>query len=165
MARARHGSEEGFKTVYRTLHPALLGYLTARLGDDDRAAEAASALWREIAYGVFTFQGDGADFRAWAASLARRQVRHHPRPGPAGARAGGTDNARRVLSALPPDLAETLLLREVVGLDDAAAARVLGTTAASVQTAADHAARLVADCLASRPKPDGPDTEMACAWC
>ncbi|MGW0697814.1 hypothetical protein ACWD0A_00380 [Streptomyces sp. NPDC002867] len=44
-------------------------------------------------------------------------------------------------------MAEALLLREVVGLDDTAAARVLGATAASVQDAADRAAWLVADSL------------------
>ncbi|MFG2028803.1 hypothetical protein [Streptomyces sp. NPDC048825] len=103
MAGARHGSEEDFRTVYRTLQPALLGYLTARLGDDDAAAEAAAAVWREIAQGVFSFRGDGTDFRISDASLARREVSDQPRSGQAEARTSGTDDVRRPLSALPPD--------------------------------------------------------------
>ncbi|MEU1940824.1 RNA polymerase sigma factor [Streptomyces coeruleorubidus] len=162
MAGARRGDEEDFRTVYRTLHPALLSYLTARLGDDQAASDAASEVWQVIAHEVFTFEGDSADFRVWALSLARRQIRDHPRPDPA---APATDDIRRPLCRLPPDLADALLLRQVAGLDDAAAARVLGTTAPAVQAASRRATWLVADCLTSRPTPGSPRTEWACAWC
>jgi RNA polymerase sigma-70 factor (ECF subfamily) len=167
VADARRGSEAGFTAVYRALHPALLGYLQARLGDDEAAAEAASAVWREIAHGVFSFQGDGTDFRIWAMGLACGQAQEHPRPGPAKtrARADDTDDVRRALSALPSNLADALALREIAGLDDAAAARLLDTTVPFAQAAADRAAWLVADCLASRPAPTGPSTEWSCTWC
>ncbi|MBC2906605.1 sigma factor [Streptomyces cupreus] len=165
VAGARNGNEEDFRTLYRTLHPALLGYLTARLGSSEAAEEAASAVWREIANGVFSFHGDGTDFRIWAASLTRRQTAHCPRPDRADAHAGSPDDVWRPLSALPPDLADALLLRQVVGLDDTAAAQVLSTTAESVQAASQRARWLVADCLASRPTPGDPRTEWACTWC
>ncbi|KUL43779.1 RNA polymerase sigma factor [Streptomyces regalis] len=166
LDRARRGRETGFVSVYRQLHPGLLGYLTAQLGDDTAAAEAADAVWRTIAHEVFSFQGDGTDLRVWAASLAHRQVHdQHRRPGHAGVGAGGSADFRRVVSALPPDLADALLLRMVVGLDEAGAARVLGASAPSVEAAAHSAARLVADCLASGPAPGAPRTEWACAWC
>jgi RNA polymerase sigma-70 factor (ECF subfamily) len=145
--------------------PALLSYLTTRLDDEETAAGAASTVWRQIAHGVFSFQGDGSDFRVWAASLAHRRTREHPQPDLAGARAGVVDDIRYVLSALPPNLADALLLRVVVGLDDAAVARVLGTTAAFVHTTVDEALRLLDDCLASRPSPGAPRAEWACAWC
>ncbi|WP_328875540.1 RNA polymerase sigma factor [Streptomyces sp. NBC_00287] len=162
VADARRGSEDAFRTLYRALYSPLLGYLTARLGRDEATA-AATAVWQEIAQGVFSFHGDGTDFRVWVMSLARRQVEDHPQQvRPAGT---DTDDLRRALTALPSDLSEALLLREVVRLDDAAAARVLGTTAVSARAAADRAAWLVADCLASRPEPGGPRTELACAWC
>lgn len=165
LARARKGDEQAFLTLYRQLHPALMNYLTTRLCDETTAAEAASAVWRDIANGVFTFQGDGTDLRVWAATLARRRIPEHPQPAPATDRAGDADDVQHVLSALPPDLSDGLLLRVAVGLDDAAAARVLNTTAPSVQSTAHHALRLVENCLASRPSPDVPRTEWACSWC
>ncbi|MDO0911260.1 hypothetical protein QQM39_10460 [Streptomyces sp. DT2A-34] len=167
VAGAREGSEEDFRTLYRGLHPALLGYLTARLGSGAEAAEAASAMWRDIAHGMLSFHGDGTDFRIWAASLARRHLAQRPQPDRAGARSSSSipDDVWRPLAALPTGLADALLLRGVVGLDDPAVAQVLGTTVESVRTAAEHAQWLVADCLASRPAPDEPGAEWSCTWC
>ncbi|MET9972002.1 sigma factor-like helix-turn-helix DNA-binding protein, partial [Streptomyces sp. NPDC006356] len=122
-----------------------------------------------IAREVFSFQGDGTDLRVWAASLAHRQVHdQHRRPVHAGVGADGSGDIRRVVGALPPELANVLLLRVVVGLDEAGAARVLGISTASVEGAAQRAAWLVADCLASGPAPGAARTartEWACAWC
>jgi RNA polymerase sigma-70 factor (ECF subfamily) len=47
-----------------------------------------------------------------------------------------TDEALRLIATLPPDQAEAVLLRAVVGLDANAAARVLGKRAGAVRTAA-----------------------------
>jgi RNA polymerase sigma-70 factor (ECF subfamily) len=165
LARARQGDERAFQALYRQLHPALARYLTTRLGDETAAAAAASAVWRDIANGVFGFRGDGTDLRVWAVSLARRRIPDRPRPAPAPDRAGLADDVQHVLSALPPDLADALLLRVAVGLDDASAARVLDTTAPSVPSTAHHALRLVDSCLASRPFPDAPREQWACSWC
>lgn len=112
VASARRGDEEGFRAgprtrllVYRMLHPSLLSYLTARLGDDQAAAGGSL---RHV-----------AGHRPRGAHLPGRRHRRHPAPAVGAA----------------CDLVDALLLREVAGLDDAAAARVLGATASAAQAA------------------------------
>ncbi|WP_378269235.1 RNA polymerase sigma factor [Amycolatopsis pigmentata] len=48
----------------------------------------------------------------------------------------GTEAALRLIASLPPDQAEAVLLRVVVGLDAGAAGKVLGKRAGAVRTAA-----------------------------
>ncbi|WP_405507178.1 RNA polymerase sigma factor [Streptomyces purpurascens] len=157
VARAQHGDEAAFAVAYRLVQPGLLGYLRGLVGDD--AEDVASDAWLEIARDLGRFQGDGAGFRGWTATIARhraldqlRRQRVRPRPavleqdvldlpGPHSTHdqaleALSTEHALELVRGLPRDQAEAVLLRVVVGLDGPAAARVLGKRPGAVRTAA-----------------------------
>ena len=176
VARAQRGDAEAFRALYRDTQPRLLRYLRALAGDD--AEDVASEAWLQIARDLPGFAGDLDQFRGWAATVARHRALDHLRrqsrrpasvPVPAEELAGlaaGDDTAERALDAvatrgavaliatLPPDQAEAVLLRAVVGLDAAAAAAVLGKRPGAVRTAASRGLRTLARRLdQARPPP------------
>jgi RNA polymerase sigma factor (sigma-70 family) len=157
VKRAQAGDEGAFTSVYRAVHPRLLGYLRGLVGDD--AEDVAAEAWLEIARDLDRFHGDGDGFRGWAATIARhrgldhlRRQRTRPRtavleqdtyqlPGPQctedeALESLSTEQALALVAGLPPDQAEAVLLRVVVGLDGRSAARVLGKRPGAVRTAA-----------------------------
>ncbi|HEY3007271.1 MAG TPA: sigma-70 family RNA polymerase sigma factor [Micromonosporaceae bacterium] len=165
LASARRGQDAGFLALYRAVQPGLLRYLAALVGPD--AEDVASEAWLHVVRDLRTFRGDGAGFAAWAAAVARhraidhlRQYRRRPVPAvPVEAlieladRADtaeqalaviSTDDAVALISTLPRREAEAVLLRVVVGLDAESAARVLGTHAGAVRTAAYRGLRRLA---------------------
>ena len=126
-----------------------------------------------------TFGGSGADFRAWAATIARHRaldnhrrvaVRpvsagvpvedlHHLSDGSDAAEAAltrlGTDTVIALLSTLPSDQAEAVALRVVVGLDSTAAAQVLGKKPGAVRMATGRGLARLAEVLLSTQTEDG----------
>ena len=165
LAAARRGEADAFGTIYRTVQPGMLRYLRVLVGDD--AEDVASETWLHIVRDLASFQGDGSGFRGWAVTIARHRamdhLRHHRRrpaqPVPiealvelpavhdTAALAGesiSTDTALALIATLPPDQAEAVLLRVVVGLDAESAARVLGKRAGAVRTAAYRGLRRLA---------------------
>ncbi|MBB5868117.1 RNA polymerase sigma-70 factor (ECF subfamily) [Allocatelliglobosispora scoriae] len=169
LAGARRGEEESFGTLYRSVQPGMLRYLRILVGDD--AEDVASETWLHIVRDLASFRGDGNGFRGWAVTIARHRamdhLRHHRRrpvltvptealielPGrhdtPTGAGESiSTDAALALIATLPPDQAEAVLLRVVVGLDAESAARVLGKRAGAVRTAAYRGLRRLAQLIA-----------------
>ncbi|MFJ4622541.1 RNA polymerase sigma factor [Streptomyces sp. NPDC088812] len=165
VARAQEGDEAAFAVAYRIVHPGLVGYLRGMVGDD--AEDVASDAWLEIARDLGRFQGDGAGFRAWTATIARhraldhlRRQRARPRPtalepdllelpGPhdthdQALEGLSTERALELVRGLPRDQAEAVLLRVVVGLDGPTAARVLGKRPGAVRTAAHRGLKRLA---------------------
>ena len=165
VARAQDGDESAFAVAYRIVQPGLLGYLRGIVGDD--AEDVASDAWLEIARDLARFKGDGAGFRGWTATIARhraldhlRRLRVRPRaaaleqdmldlPGPHNTHdqvveSLSTERALELVRGLPPDQAEAVLLRVVVGLDGPAAARVLGKRPGAVRTAAHRGLKRLA---------------------
>ena len=165
VARAQDGDESAFAVAYRLVQPGLLGYLRGIVGDD--AEDVASDAWLEIARDLARFKGDGAGFRGWTATIARhraldhlRRLRVRPRsaaleqdmldlPGPHNTHdqvveSLSTERALELVRGLPPDQAEAVLLRVVVGLDGPAAARVLGKRPGAVRTAAHRGLKRLA---------------------
>ncbi|MFB7928937.1 MULTISPECIES: RNA polymerase sigma factor [Streptomyces] len=165
VARAQQGDEAAFAVAYRLVQPGLLGYLRGLVGDD--AEDVASDAWLEIARDLGRFQGDGAGFRGWTATIARHRALDHLRrqrvrprpavleqdvldlPGPHSTHdqaleALSTAHALELVRGLPRDQAEAVLLRVVVGLDGPAAARVLGKRPGAVRTAAYRGIRRLA---------------------
>ncbi len=157
VARSRDGDELAFATVYREVHPMLLGYLHGLVGDD--ADDVASETWHDIVRDLHTFRGDGMRFRGWAATIARHRAIDHVRRikvrpltsvldehtvALAVARDSeglalenlSTERALFLIGRLPPDQAEAVLLRVVLGLDGPMAAKVLGKRPGAVRTAA-----------------------------
>jgi len=172
---AQQGDEQAFRAIYRDMQPRLLRYLRSMVGDD--AEDVASEAWLHITRDLPGFRGDSDGFRGWAATIARHramdhQRRHRRRPQSAatpieelGELAAGDDTARSALDTvatqtavamiadLPPDQAEAVMLRVVMGLDAESAGRVLGKKAGAVRTAAYRGLRR----LATRLEQAGPD--------
>ena len=163
---AQQGDEQAFRVLYRDLQPRLLRYLRTMVADD--AEDVASEAWLHIARDLPGFNGDSDGFRGWAATIARHramdhQRRHRRRPQTATTPveelvdlAGGDDTAQNAMDTvstqaavamiadLPPDQAEAVMLRVVMGLDAESAGRVLGKKAGAVRTASYRGLRKLA---------------------
>jgi RNA polymerase sigma-70 factor, ECF subfamily len=166
LAEAQAGNPDAFRALYRDTQPRLLRYLYALVGDD--AEDIASETWLHIARDLHTFHGDPDGFRGWAATIARHRaldhLRRHTRRPPAipvpdsdlaalaalddtattAIDAVATTAAIRLIATLPPDQAEAVLLRAVLGLDTARAAAVLGKRPGAIRTAAYRGLRTLA---------------------
>ncbi|MFH8368500.1 RNA polymerase sigma factor [Streptomyces sp. NPDC018031] len=166
---AQNGDETAFRTVYRAVHPRLLGYVRTLVGESD-AEDITSEAWLQIARDLGRFSGDADRFRGWAARIARNRALDHirmrgRRPAiggdetelegrPADAdtatealEALGTDRTLGLIARLPQDQAEAVVLRVVLGLDAKSAASVLGKRPGAVRTAAHRGLRRLADLL------------------
>jgi RNA polymerase sigma-70 factor (ECF subfamily) len=171
---AQDGDEAAFRTVYRAVHPRLLGYVRTLVGESD-ADDVASEAWLQIARDLERFSGDADRFRGWAARIARNRALDHlrmrgRRPAVGGddselaERAGEADTADqalesldtgrtlRLIAQLPRDQAEAVVLRVVVGLDAKIAAKVLGKRPGAVRTAAHRGLRRLAELLEAAPE-------------
>ncbi|MFB7907384.1 RNA polymerase sigma factor [Kitasatospora sp. NPDC056076] len=171
---AQEGDEEAFRLLFRTVQPGLLRYLRVLVGgrpeDVQDAEDIASEAWLQIARDLRGFSGDGDGFRGWAATVARNRAMDHLRArrrrpvadlpyeylaelaaGDDTARTAlatvGTADALALISRLPRDQAEAVLLRVVMELDAESAARVLGKRAGSVRMAAHRGLRRLAKLL------------------
>jgi RNA polymerase sigma-70 factor, ECF subfamily len=178
VARAQRGDSDAFRTLYRDTQPRLLRYLRAIVTDD--AEDIASETWLQVARDLKTFHGDDDGFRGWVTTIARHRALDHKRatsrrppatPVPAEDLAGlaatddtaaraldsvATTSAVRLIATLPPDQAEAVMLRAVIGLDATTAARILGKRPGAVRTAAYRGLRTLARRLGDQP----PEKEM-----
>ncbi|GHJ44714.1 RNA polymerase sigma24 factor [Catellatospora sp. TT07R-123] len=168
VTAAARGDEAAFGRLYVELQPGLLRYLRLLVGGD--AEDVASETWLHIVRDLHTFRGDEAGFRRWAATIARHRamdhLRHHQRrpsqPVPvedlvelpgledtafAAEQAITTGGALAMIASLPPDQAEAVLLRAVMGLDARSAAQVLGKRSGAVRMAAHRGLRRLAELL------------------
>ncbi|WP_093799419.1 RNA polymerase sigma factor [Streptomyces sp. Wb2n-11] len=166
---AQDGDEDAFRTVYRAVHPRLLGYIRTLVGDPE-AEDVASESWLQIARDLDRFSGDADRFRGWAARIARNRALDHirmrgRRPAIGGdetelvTKPGACDTAGEAMEALatgdalaliaqlPQDQAEAVVLRVVVGLDAKSAAQTLGKRPGAVRTAAHRGLKRLAELL------------------
>ncbi|MFC8271974.1 RNA polymerase sigma factor [Streptomyces sp. NPDC057271] len=170
LLAAQNGDEDAFRTVYRAVHPRLLGYLRSLVGDAD-AEDVASESWLQIARDLDRFSGDADRFRGWAARIARNRALDHirmrgRRPASSGDETELTDkpadsdtadealealttgDTMHLIAQLPQDQAEAVVLRVVVGLDAKSAADTLGKRPGAVRTAAHRGLKRLAELLA-----------------
>ncbi|MFJ7206269.1 RNA polymerase sigma factor [Streptomyces sp. NPDC098789] len=168
---AQDGDESAFRTVYRAVHPRLLGYVRTLVGDGD-AEDVTSEAWLQISRDLDSFTGDADRFRGWAARIARNRALDHMRmrgrrPAIGGdeseltGRAADCDTAGEAMEALstgrtmaliaqlPQDQAEAVVLRVVVGLDAKSAAETLGKRPGAVRTAAHRGLKRLAELIVS----------------
>lgn len=161
---ARAGDNAAFEDVYRATHPRLYRYAVSLVGRE--AEDITAEAWLQIARDLRGFVGDAQAFRGWAATIVRhramdqlRSAARRPvtlvetadleRPSDfdtAGraAETMSTAAALELIATLPRDQAEAVILRAVVGLDAAAAAKVLGKRPGAVRVAAHRGLRALA---------------------
>lgn len=165
---ARLGDDAGFAVVYREFAPRLVRYARGLVGQD--ANDVSAEAWLQIAQGIRDFQGDGDAFGGWAARIVRNRaidlMRYRarrpesayepdalPHTATGDEAADGalenvsTSEAIALIATLPPDQAEAVLLRVVVGLDAATAGAVVGKRAGTVRVAAHRGLKTLAQRL------------------
>jgi RNA polymerase sigma-70 factor (ECF subfamily) len=165
VTAAAGGDEAGFATVWRALQPAVLRYLRVVVGN--AAEDVASETWLQAARDLRGFTGGPMAFRGWLFGIARHRALDQrrrtarrpeepagwfddtaPAPAPDAAteatERSGTAWALRLIATLPPDQAEAVTLRVVVGLDVATTAQVLGKRPGSVRAATMRGLRRLA---------------------
>lgn len=184
VAAAQDGDEASFRTVYRAVHPRLLGYVRTLVGELD-AEDVTSEAWLQIARDLDRFHGDADRFRGWTARIARNRALDHirmrgRRPLTGGdetelaGQAADSDTAGEALEAvatgltlalisrLPRDQAEAVVLRVVVGLDAGTAAETLGKRPGAVRTAAHRGLRRLAELIGDETESAGvPEVPLA----
>ncbi len=152
LVPAREGSPWAVGWLYRRFQPGLLRMLAVIA--PHHAEDIAADVWLEVAATLPQFEGDERAFRAWLASTARYEVIEATRRN--GRRFGraldddatehmaSTSFAARVVSVLPPDQADVVLLRVVDGLDVEEVAKALGRPPAAVRSLQHRALRRLA---------------------
>jgi RNA polymerase sigma-70 factor (ECF subfamily) len=166
---AKEGDEVAFSALWRDANPALLRYL--RVVTPEHAEDVAAEAWIQVLRGLAQFTGDESAWRAWLFTNARRrvldQVRHrnrHPTaplddlhavdiPRTADAAKLAMDNlaterAIALVSQLPAQQAEVIMLRVVAGLDTEEVATMLGRSPGAVRVAAHRGLKKLATMLA-----------------
>ncbi|HEX8008953.1 MAG TPA: sigma-70 family RNA polymerase sigma factor [Trebonia sp.] len=157
LAAAQEGSEDAFSVLWRDANPALLRYL--RVVAPDAAEDVAAETWVQVVRGLGRFTGDESAWRAWLFTTARRRLldqarlrRRHPAepldeisaadvPRTPDAEQIAMDNlatesAVALLSQLPVQQAEAIMLRVVAGLDTEVVAEMLGRSPGAIRVAA-----------------------------
>ncbi|RNL62401.1 RNA polymerase sigma factor [Nocardioides marmoriginsengisoli] len=175
------GDDEAFRIMYRSIQPRLVRYLSALVGQND-AEDVSSDTWAHVCRDLAKFSGDADGFRGWVTTIGRHRALDHlrtkgRRPVTAGpiedfpdrptledvesavAEILSTADAIELIGSLPPEQAEAVLLRAVMGLDAKAAGKILGRSPGAVRTAAYRGLRTLAK-RAARPPGDksGPST-------
>lgn len=156
LRRSRDGDSAAFAQLYRLHQPAILRYLRVLVPGE--AEDIASETWLQAVRDFHRFRGNASGLRPWLVTIARHRAldalrarRRRPSDAwdPAAlpdaaaqedtealtAESLATRRALALIAQLPPDQAEAVLLRVVVGLDAPAAAAVLGKRAGAVRMA------------------------------
>lgn len=164
------GDEGAFRTVYRTIQPPLLRYLTVLVGADD-AEDVASDAWSQAFRDLDRFTGDADGFRGWVTTIGRNRALDHLRhtsrrpvsirpvddlvdlPDAADVELAtlvrvDTEAVVRLVASLPREQAEAIMLRTVLGFDAPTAARILGKRAGAVRAASHRGLKQLATMLA-----------------
>jgi RNA polymerase sigma-70 factor (ECF subfamily) len=168
LAAAARGDQEAFHTLWRARHPPLLRYLRVVCGE--AAEDVAADTWIAVIARLAAFRGDEAGFGRWlvviarnrARDVARRAARRPETPygevpdhevvrdaADAALETVTTRAALALVATLPPDQAEMVALRVVVGLDVADVAAVVGRSPGAVRVAVHRGLRTLAARLAA----------------
>ena len=167
LAAARRGDDGALAMLWRELQPSLLRYLRAI--DPGAAEDIASDTWLEVTRRLDRFCGDERDFRGWLFTIARhraidvrrRAARHRTapvawipeRPGRDDPAADvltdlSTEESVRLVSSLPPEQAEAVLLRVLEGLETELVARIMNKAPGNVRVLSHRGLRNLARRLA-----------------
>lgn len=155
LAAAQVGAEWAFSELYMSYNPLLERFFAGR--SPSVAEDLAADTWLGAARALAGFEGNERQFRSWLFTIAHRRLVDHwkeqnrfgppaevdrDRPEPSTTEGpestvvemlSGREAARRIAAALPPDQAEIVLLRVVVGLDVDEVARITGRRPGTVR--------------------------------
>lgn len=171
LGQAQAGDAAAFAMLWRDGQPMLLRYLAVTA--PGQAEDLASQTWLRVIERLDGFRGDEPAFRRWLVTIARNLHIDHVRraarrpehlvpdhlsediplaaaaPDAADLALTGlsTAAALRLIASLPPEQAELVALRVVVGLDVADVARVTGRTSGAVRVAVHRGLRRLRDTL------------------
>ena len=168
LAAAQNGSDEAFAILWRDANPALLRYL--RVIAPEYAEDIAAETWVQVVRGLPRFRGDESAWRAWLFTNARRRMldqartrKRHPAeplddlhaadvPRTQDAAQTAIDNlatqsALSVLTRLPGQQAEVILLRVVAGLDTDVVADMLGKSPGAIRVLSHRGLKKLASLL------------------
>ena len=164
---ARLGDDRALAALWLELQPSLLRYL--RVGDPHAAEDIASDTWLVVTRRLDRFTGGEREFRGWLFTIARhrlidarrRAARHRTAPVAwLPDRPGGNDPVSdvlvdistqaslRLVSELPPEQAEAVRLRVMVGLDTGEVAQIMGKQPGNVRVLSHRGLRNLARRLA-----------------
>jgi RNA polymerase sigma-70 factor, ECF subfamily len=162
LAAAQGGDEEAYARLFHDIQPVLLRYLNVIAGQ--AAEDVAGQMWLEVVAGLDGFRGGEESWRAWLFMIARHRAadagrrRDRRRVAEGGIREGltapdtadvaveraSTRATLALISSLPRDQAEIIMLRVVAGLDASSVARIVGKRPGTVRVAAHRAMRQLA---------------------
>ncbi|GAA1906366.1 RNA polymerase sigma factor [Streptomyces sodiiphilus] len=171
---AQGGDERAFVTVFKAVHPRLLGYVRTLVAERD-AEDVTAEAWLHITRDLRRFDGDADRFRGWTNRIARNRALDHLRargrrpsdpldetvlaelPGTCDTAeealaSVGTTRAFSLVSRLPREQAEAVVLRTMLGLDARRAALLLGCRPGAVRTAAHRGLRRLAQLVEDEPE-------------
>ena len=168
LAAAQGGSDVAFAALWRDTNPALLRYL--RVIAPEHAEDVAAETWVQVVRGLPRFTGDETAWRAWLFTTARRRLldqarlkKRHPTEPLDDVGAAeiprtpdaeqlamenmATEAAMSLLSRLPEQQAEVIMLRVVAGLDTEVVADMLGRSPGAIRVAAHRGLKKLATLL------------------
>lgn len=146
---AQDGDREALGAIFRAYQPALLRYIKARAAV--LAEDVASQTWVSVAASIHNFRGDGEALRGWIITIGRRRLidefrrqgRHPEDPGdvldivddltPEDVVLSSAEWAQKLISELPAQQADVVLLRVIGGLSVEEVAEETGLTRANVR--------------------------------
>jgi RNA polymerase sigma-70 factor (ECF subfamily) len=181
LSAAQAGDDAAFLRLYRDTQPVLLRFLAVRA--PEMAEDIASETWMAALPQLKDFRGTEGGFRGWLVTIARNKLADARRRGArlpeiAGAtpmaaeplaadtaelaaERQATEDALRLIATLPPEVAEMVALRVVVGLDVGEVATVVGKKPGTVRVAVHRGLRRLGAALAERDSPGDVTPELA----
>jgi len=170
VAAAKRGESDAWRELYRAHAGRLLVWLEHRspLDSATQAEDLAAETWLTAARKVRDFHGDADEFAGWLFGIARKLAANARRSG-ARRRTSPTDHVpdigivvpgpdhtvpaddwvRHALGLLSPTERDVIACTEVVGLDNAGAARALGISQVSVRVTRHRALKRLRQLLDS----------------
>ena len=168
ISEARAGSRSALEAIFRVYQPALIRYLGTR--PPDLADDVASQTWVSVAESIAGFEGDGMALRGWILTIGyrrlvdefRRQGRRLDDPAeipeisddvtPEDVVTSRVGWAQRLLSELPAQQADVVMLRVIGGLSVEAVATATGLTRANVRVLSHRGLARLQDLVARDPE-------------
>jgi RNA polymerase sigma-70 factor (ECF subfamily) len=174
LVGAQAGADWAWTLLYRSVAPAVRGYLRANGADD--ADNLLGEVFLQLARNLATFEGGEDRFRSWVFTVAhhrvideRRRRRRRPAvamaqvperaaPGDDGQLLNGllTAEARALLDTLTPQQRDVVLLRVFADLPLEDVARIVGRPVSAVKSLQHRGLAALRKKILDSPYPDAP---------